>query len=657
MIDDIEKIISYSHRLNLLYVEDDTDARNSTLSIFGEFFGHIVTASNGAEGLEAFGNEAIDLIITDINMPQMNGLEMIRTIRQINPEIPILILSAHNESEYFMSSIKLGVEGYLLKPIDLEQFLGVLNNIVEKLYLKEEAQRNLDLLRQYQEVTDAGNIVSKTDPKGIITYVNDSFCKISEYSEEELMGKPHNIVRHPDMPAETFRQMWETIKKRKTIWQGVIKNRTKSGKFYYVQTTIKPILGRNGEILEYIALRSDITDIMNPRKQLHDLIESCQETIMVLVKIEGFEDIEKFYGHRLTQTIEEKFANRLFEFIPKECEFEKVYILGNGEYAFAKDKRICAHKADFIVEKLREFQRNINETGISLDEIDYDISVLVSFSYGTNALENAKYGLRELQEKKLDFIVANNLVQREHDKAEKNLQTLRTIKTAIERRTIICHFQPIVDNHTLEIQKYESLVRLVDEKGNVLAPYFFIETAKRSKFYAKITSMVLENAFLALDRTDKSISINLSALDIEKRSSRKEIYRLLEEHSQKASRVVFELLEDENVKDFEQIKTFIARVKEMGVTIAVDDFGTGYSNFERLLDYQPDILKIDGSLIKNIETSRLSLSVVKTVVAFAREQEIKTVAEFVENERIFSIVKELGVDFSQGYHFGKPDLL
>ncbi|WP_456404404.1 EAL domain-containing protein [Hydrogenimonas sp.] len=657
MIEDIEKIIAYSHRLNLLYVEDDMAARDSTMAIFSEFFDHIDTATNGEEGLEIFKNGSVDLIITDINMPKLDGLEMIRKIRQINPDIPILILSAHNESEYFMSSIKLGVEGYLLKPIDLEQFLGVLNNIVEKLYLKEEALKNLGLLRQYQEVTDVGNIVSKTNPKGIITYVNDAFCKISEYSKEELLGKPHNIVRHPDNSPEIFRQMWDTIKKRKEIWQGVIKNRTKSGKFYYVQTTIKPILDQNGEVLEYIALRSDITDIMNPRKQLHDLIESCQETIMVLVKIEGFEDIEKFYGHRLTQTIEEKFANKLFEYIPKECEFEKVYILGNGEYAFAKDKKICAYKADFIVEQLKKFQRNINETGISLDEIDYDISVLVSFSYGTNALENAKYGLRELQERKLDFIVANNLVQREHDKAEKNLQTLRMIKKAIENRKIICHFQPIIDNQTLQIHKYESLVRLIDENGNVLSPYFFIETAKRSKFYAKITSMVLENAFLALDRTDKRISINLSALDIEKRSSREKIYRLLEEHKAKASRVVFELLEDENVKDFEQIKSFISTVKEMGVTIAVDDFGTGYSNFERLLDYQPDILKIDGSLIKNIETSQLSLSVVKTVVAFAREQKIKTVAEFVENERIFSIIKELGVDYSQGYHFGKPDLL
>ncbi|MCF6200596.1 MAG: EAL domain-containing protein [Hydrogenimonas sp.] len=654
---DINKIVSYSRGLRLLYVEDDLPARVATKAVLEEFFDHIEEASDGLEGVKIFKNGNFDLIITDINMPRMNGLEMIKRIRKESPDIPILILSAHNESEFLISSISLNVEGYLLKPIELEQFLEIMSRVAEKLNLKEEAERNLNLLQQYLEVTDAGNIVSKTNHKGIITYVNDAFCKISEYSKEELIGKPHNIVRHPDTPKSTFEQMWQTIKERKEIWQGVIKNRTKNGKFYYVQTTIKPILDKNGEIIEFIALRNDITDIMNPRKQLNDLINSCRETVVVLIKIEGFEYIEKFYGHTLTQELEERFARKLMEHIPKEFKFERVYQLGNGEYAFAKDKKICTHKADFIKEQLKKFHDRINEEGITLGEIDYDITVLVSFSYGKDALENAKSGLKELIEKKQDFIIAENLVERDHKLAQKNIQTLKTIKKAIENRKIICHFQPIINNKTLQVEKYESLVRLIDEEGKTLSPYFFIETAKRSKFYAKITSMVLESAFRALDRTDKKISINLSALDLEKRSSRKEIFRLLKLHKEKAHRVVFELLEDENVKDFEQIKSFIKRVKSLGVKIAIDDFGTGYSNFERLLDYQPDILKIDGSLIKNIESSQLSLSLVKTVVNFAKEMGLETVAEYVENERIFNIIKDLGVEYSQGYHFGKPEPL
>ena len=120
---------------------------------------------------------------------------------------------------------------------------------------------------------------------------------------------------------------------------------------------------------------------------------------------------------------------------------------------------------------------------------------------------------------------------------------------------------------------------------------------------------------------------------------------------------MIELLEDEAFKDFEVIKAFITKVKSMGVKIAIDDFGSGYSNFERLLDYQPDILKIDASLVKNIATSSFSLSTVKTMVLFAKEQQMEVIAEYVENEEIYDILCSLDVDYSQGYYFGKPDIL
>jgi len=169
--------------------------------------------------------------------------------------------------------------------------------------------------------------------------------------------------------------------------------------------------------------------------------------------------------------------------------------------------------------------------------------------------------------------------------------------------------------------------------------------------------MVLDNSFSALKNTDMDISINLSAIDIELKATRDKIFYLLNEYREYAHRIVVELLEDESVKDFNTIKTFILDVKKLGVTIAIDDFGAGYSNFERLLDYQPDILKIDGCLVRDIETNSYSLSVVETIVAFAKKQDILTVAEFVENEAIFNILKDLGVDYSQGYYFGKPEAL
>jgi len=656
-MEDLESVIQYTKQLKLLYVEDNADTRDATMVVLEEFFDDIVIANDGADGFEKFNTNDINLIITDINMPQLNGIEMSKKIRKYDKDISILILSAYNESEYFVDSIKLGVEGYLIKPIYIEQFVAVLKRVVQKAILKDENEKNLNLLHQYQEITDKSAIVSKSDTKGIITYANDKFCKLSGYSKEELIGKPHSIIRHPDVPADTFKNLWETIKNKKQIWQGLIKNKSKNGKAYYVQSTVKPLLDKNGEILEYIALRYDITDIMNQKRLLCDYIDSVQDPIMALVQVLGIEDIEKFYGQKLYQSIEEKLAFILNEKLKEDLTFKNVFMLGRTHYAFVCDKSCCVDDVETIIKGLKNFKKKIQDTKISIDYIECDISLRISFAYGKKVLENTQYGMNQLIKNNDTFILANNLAEEEQYMARQNLQILKTVKSALEDFRIISYFQPIVDNKTQCISKYESLVRLIDETGKTISPFIFLDITKRGRYYSEITHRVIENSFNALKNTTKDISINLSILDIERESTRQNIFRLLNTHKEHASRVVFELLEDEDVEDFKVIESFISDVKKLGVKIAIDDFGTGYSNFERLVNYKPDILKIDGSLVKNIETSKLSLSVIKTIIAFAKEQKIQTVAEYVENENIFNILKNLGVDYSQGYYFGKPDIL
>ena len=656
-MDDIEEIIKYSQNLKLLYVEDNQEARESTQLILEEFFTDIVVAVDGKDGLEKYKSNDIDLIITDINMPKLNGLEMIKLIREIDNDVPILVLSAYNESGYFMDSIKLGVEGYLLKPIDIEQFLGVLVKVTEKLKLKAQVKTTFQFLTQYEDATNNSSIVSKTDSDGVITFVNEQFCKISEYSKDELIGRNHNIVRHPDSSSEIYKDMWNTIKNNKQIWKGIVRNLSKSGKSYYSDTTIKPILNQNGEIIEYISLRNNVTDIMNPKKQLQDLVDSIDNAIAVMIRIENFEYIEKFYNQGIVEKIEKEFSSILMENRPKNCNFERVFALGYGKYVFAKNEKYCDISKDDIVANIKKFQAKINGMKIDIGDIEYDLSVIVSFAYGKNVLENINYGIKKLEDTKQSFIIANDLAQEEQRVAKHNIDTLKIVKKAINSSKIISYFQPIVDNKTQEIVKYESLVRLIDEDNRVVSPFFFLDIAKKGKYYSQITKIVLDNSFIALNQTDKDISINLSALDIEKEQIRDYVFELLEINKEYRSRIIFELLEDESVKDFDTIKHFIEDVKELGVKIAIDDFGAGYSNFERLLDYQPDILKIDGCLVKDLESNSYSLSVIKTIVAFAKEQGILVIAEYVENEEIYHILNNLGVDFSQGYYFGKPSPL
>ncbi|MCK5855431.1 MAG: EAL domain-containing protein, partial [Sulfurovaceae bacterium] len=373
------------------------------------------------------------------------------------------------------------------------------------------------------------------------------------------------------------------------------------------------------------------------------------------------------YNHQdLKEKMQKDFAIKLFDMVPKECDFYKIYLLNHGEFAIAKNRVRCnalkclqneCQSIEKMIIKMKKFQKDINSAKINMGYIDYDLSIIISFAYGTNALEDAKSGLRSLLESKENFIVANGFSKENQNKSISRIKTFKMIKRAIDSYNIISYFQPIINNKTKKVEKYESLVRLIDENENIVSPYAFLDVSKKGKYYAQITSMVLENSFKALHETKVNISINFSALDIQRDETRIEFINLLKINQADAKRIVLEFTEDESINDYRIIKQFIQEVKQLGVKIAIDDFGVGYSGFERILDYKPDILKIDGRLIKNINEDNVSYSIVESIVSFAKKQHLQTIAEFVENEEIYNTLCDLGVDYSQGYYFGKPDIL
>ena len=653
-MDTLKNTLKLTSHLRLLYVEDNDDARESTLEVLGEFFQTIVIAKDGAQGLHKFQTQEIDLIVTDINMPNMDGISMIKEIRKVDKEIPILLLSAYSEVEYFIESIRFGVDGYLFKPLELKQFLESLEKIVEKVSLQSKLRENLNFLKQYQDITDESAIVSKVNLQGFITHANEKLCEVSEYSLDELLGASQNMLRHPDNDARAFNEIWQQIYAEKKSHKSVVRNISKSGKSYYAEMVVRPILNAEDEILEFIIICHDITTIMSPKKQLQDFMSSAKRVFIFEVKIEYYLDIEQYYSEKLAQKIEEELYAQMLEHLPAELDFHS-FVLGSGTYVFVKDSP-DENEYETLIHQIRVFQRKINDLVLHVEEVSYDISILVSLAYDEAAYENVKYGMAALLKNQKNFIVANGMSLSAHKEVEENFEMLKKIKYAIDNDDILSFFQPIVNAEGV-IEKYESLVRLRDVDQNIMAPIFFLDVAKRAKYYTQITSIVLKNSFAGLGKTDKAISINLSAIDIEKHQIRQEIYHLLDFHKEDAHRIVFEFLEDEDFKDFTVLKDFIAEVKSYGVKIAIDDFGAGYSNFVRLLDYQPDIIKIDGSIVKNIETSLFSLSVVKSVLLFAKDQKIQVVAEFVSNEQIFNMLHELGVDYFQGFYFGKPDIL
>ena len=251
----------YLKKLSLLYVEDDENTREELEYFLQNKVEKLYVAKNGQEGFELFEKYQPDLIITDIQMPIMTGTKMIKLIKQINPNIPIVIITAINDTDYLFEAIKLNVTNYLTKPLNLFALSDVLSNISKNINLENENKEIYNSLKQYKDIVDERSIISKTDSNGIIIYINEPFEKISGYKKEELIGKPHNIITHPAIDKNIFKKMWKRINIEKKSWQGRLRNITKNGKEYFVDIIIKPILNLDGNIVEYISLSNDITDL------------------------------------------------------------------------------------------------------------------------------------------------------------------------------------------------------------------------------------------------------------------------------------------------------------------------------------------------------------------------------------------------------------
>ncbi|MBU4111375.1 EAL domain-containing protein, partial [bacterium] len=236
-----------------------------------------------------------------------------------------------------------------------------------------------------------------------------------------------------------------------------------------------------------------------------------------------------------------------------------------------------------------------------------------------------------------------------------NLQMLEAIKTAIFEDRIVPYFQPIVNLQTLKIEKYEALVRLILQDGQCLAPYKFLETAKKSYLYEEITRIMIKKSMqVAKEYPQYRFSINISMRDILNEDITNSLFKKFDAEREVASRIDIELLESEDLHNFDKTQEFIQKVHSYGAKILIDDFGSGYSNFSYFATLDIDSVKIDGSIVREITTNERKLHMLRSIHQFSHGMEILDIAEFVETKEIALLLCEIGVTYGQGYYFGMP---
>jgi diguanylate cyclase (GGDEF)-like protein len=572
----IENLNKYAKEMSVLYVEDNEEVRASTSLMLQRTFGNVIEATDGLEGLQRYkcNSYIIDLVVTDINMPNMNGIEMIKEIKEIDHSQQVLVVSAYGESEYFIQTIKLGIDGYLLKPTVTEQFLEALAISVDKIRLKKE---------------------------------NVKYQKILEGKNSELLGL-------------------------NDLLELKVKNRT--------------------EELEEKLYTDDLTGLKS-RFQLDLDIKNVDFPVLILIDIDDFHSINELFGTNDGDEILKSFAKLLKEYT--QNKYYDIYRISGDQFVLFESAGFVDHEK--IEMEVRELFELVLGTKFFLEENQEYVELAITMGIvieKEKILSKADMALCYAKDNNIKFSTYHFNIDSSL-KIANTAKWFRILNRGLKDDLFIACLQPIVNREQKTI-KHEALMRLVSEEDSIdsnTSPEDFLPIAIQTKQYSAISYLVIKKAFKLLESRMEDISINLAYQDIKNRELIQFLKKTLSD-KEIAKRIVFEIVESEDIGDFEIVEDFIKTFKELGVRIAIDDFGTGYSNFTHIMKLKPDYIKIDGSLIKNIDTDKDSFELVKAIVQFSKELNIKTIAEYVYNKEIFDIVFSLGVDEFQGYYFGKP---
>ena len=325
-----------------------------------------------------------------------------------------------------------------------------------------------------------------------------------------------------------------------------------------------------------------------------------------------------------------------------------IYLYDYKTIIFAGRDVICDDKFVLVMRTLHE---NIKYSTSEYSEIMFAGNFVVVL----NQKEKLKIAINVLHKNK-DKNTSFEIYEKDDNLNEfifSEASKIDAIKYALKNNTVCPFYQGIKDNATGKITTYEALMRIIDENGDVQTPYMFMDTAKKCKVFNKMTNMMIEKVLNDFATRSDKISINICVSDLDIQEFKEWFISAIEKFPE-PKRIFVELLESDDCEYEDSIIHFTRKLQSMGVSIAIDDFGAGYSTLARVMYAKPQIIKIDGSIVKNICKDENCLMLVKAITNFAKSLNAVVVAEFVESEEIQEKVLENGIEYSQGYLFAKP---
>lgn len=575
---------------------------------------------------------------------------------------------------YFSVAILIGVVTlFVLQPtrLDFATLLLAVTMIIVYVFLAHH-YKEVQEHKKRQTFLSASNNQTEFEKSGYyatvdadfnITYFNKLFQKEYGLENRKILG--HNLFEllHIEgnhivpklLKSGSFKGVVESINGENKRYQSLLIHPTvphEMEEFFVICNDVTDSL-KSDEELKAQFLIDRLTLLPTKAMLADDIYEAQSKTslhanTLIYVKIDAFGEINEYFGIEAGNKILMYVADWLSAELPTQKS--KLYKVDLNHFAIFTSQRLSVLALE---EYLKKITQNIEKENFYFEGTALNISfTLGAARCKTDMLKCAYLALKDAKHLKKSYKIYDKSCQLD-ERFIKNLKTHQMIKDAIIEDRVVPFFQPIYNLHTNEVEKFETLIRIQSRNDYYLRPHEFLEVAKKSKLYLELSKSMIKSSFDKLEAMNFPITINITIDDILDKKVSSFILRRLH-NSQKANLITFEIVESEEIEGDIKIFNFIKKIKELGCKVAIDDFGSGYSNFEQILKLDIDYLKIDGSLIKDIDKNSQSEILTKSIVSFAKELGIQTIAEYVSSESIMQKVKQLGIDYAQGYHIGRP---
>lgn len=682
----------------ILVIEDNPEASQLAKRILKQRF-EIDLALDGETGLKMWEKAQYDLVLLDVMLPGMSGPEVLQEMFKTRPEQPVVIMTAHSTMERAQELMLAGAADFIAKPFRMEQLRRVCEiasrredylisneqfaERVKSLQKSEAAYKTISERHQHL-LNSLSTVVIELEVDRSICFLSKAWERLTGHPVESSIGKQLSDFISDDVNNE--KELYEN--RIDTLLSGSLNDCRfelrlfdANKKHLWVECRFDVMTHYDGkrsisgcidnitdrmiaqQELEYQAMHDALTGLYNRHyfemtlRHMAATSERGNSTHALLyIDLDHFKVVNDTLGHHHGDVVLRQIAQLLED---RLRESDVLCRIGGDEYAVLLFDTDCEHAtrvANTLCGIIEDYKCILNG---QLFEISCSIGISNICGTASNYdeyLMQADSALYVAKKRGRNQTHVYNSDDRETVELKESIDWIRRIRKAISKDQLQLYCQPVLNIHDNTTAYHEILVRLLSDDGNVILPGEFIPALEQAGEITILDHWVIANTIKLLRDYPqfKNVAINLSAQAFADERLLPMIEESLHKNAIDAGRITFELTESAGLSNIAATQLMINRLRDLGCSFAIDDFGTGFSTFSYIKQLPVDVLKIDGSFVKNMDKDPVNLALVRAICDVSRALGKVTVAEFVENEEILILLKSLGVDFAQGYHIGFP---